>query len=89
MTYAASTALFRFLYCHACSRVTFIFLASDLKFQLVLVSDGVKSYAVFLYEYVNDDADKNVRNEPRREKPVFAVSDQVRYKPGCAATEDG
>ena len=22
-------------------------------------------------------------------KPVFGVSDQVRYKPGCAATEDG
>ena len=22
-------------------------------------------------------------------KPVFGVSDQVRYKPGCAVTEDG
>ena len=22
-------------------------------------------------------------------KPVFGVSDQVRYKPGCTATEDG
>ena len=22
-------------------------------------------------------------------KPVFVVSDQVRHKPGCAATEDG
>ena len=22
-------------------------------------------------------------------KPVFGVSDQVRHKPGCAATEDG
>ena len=27
--------------------------------------------------------------EPHREKPVFGVSDQVQYKSGCTATEDG
>ena len=27
--------------------------------------------------------------EPRCEKQVFGVSDQVRRKPGCTATEDG
>ena len=26
---------------------------------------------------------------PRYEKTVFGVSDQVRHKPGCTATEDG
>ena len=30
-----------------------------------------------------------ILNEPRCEKTVFGVSDQVRYKPGCTATEDG
>ena len=28
-------------------------------------------------------------NEPRCEKTGLRVSDQVRHKPGCAATEDG
>ena len=27
--------------------------------------------------------------EPRREKTNVLVSDQVRHKPGCTATEDG
>ena len=27
--------------------------------------------------------------EPRCEKPVFGVSDQIRHKPGCTTTEDG
>ena len=27
--------------------------------------------------------------EPRSEKTVFGVSDQVLHKPGCTATEDG
>ena len=29
----------------------------------------------------------NLRRDVR--KPVFGVSDQVRHKPGCTATEDG
>ena len=28
-------------------------------------------------------------NEPRHEKTNVLVSDQVRHKPGCTATEDG
>ena len=28
-------------------------------------------------------------HEPRREKPVFGVSDQVRHKLGCTTTEGG
>ena len=28
-------------------------------------------------------------NEPRCEKPVFGVSDQVPHKPGCKTTQDG
>ena len=28
-------------------------------------------------------------NEPRHEKTNILVSDQVRHKPGCTATEDG
>ena len=28
-------------------------------------------------------------NQPCREKTCLRVSDQVRHKPGCAATEDG
>ena len=32
---------------------------------------------------------QSVTNEPRCEKVVFGVSDQVRHKPGCTATEDG
>ena len=29
------------------------------------------------------------RNEPRHEKTNILVSDLVRHKPGCTATEDG
>ena len=29
------------------------------------------------------------QNEPRREKTNILVSDLVRHKPGCTATEDG
>ena len=39
--------------------------------------------------YVNTSVPVKPINEPRRQKPVFGVSDQVRHKPGCSATEDG
>ena len=36
---------------------------------------------------VTDNWWNNMRLDVR--KPVFALSDQVRHKPGCTATEDG
>ena len=32
---------------------------------------------------------RSIYSEPRREKKVLGVSDQVRHKPGCNAIEDG
>ena len=44
-----------------------------------LEMSGMYKHTVFTYHYLS----LVVR------KPVFRVSDQVRHKPGCTATEDG
>ena len=36
-----------------------------------------------------DSTDLQIINEPRHEKTNVLVSDLVRQKPGCTATEDG
>ena len=43
-------------------------------------------YPVLLYE---NGVRGDLNYEPRCEKPVFGVSDQVPHKPGCATTQDG
>ena len=52
----------------------------------------MKKYAIKLFWYLyfvcNQQAKKLYLSLVVR-KPVFGVSDQVRHKPGCSATEDG
>ena len=44
---------------------------------------------VMLRQYIQQLFELNRENEPRHEKTNVLVSDLVRHKPGCKATEDG
>ena len=56
---------------------------------------GKKLYIIFFTIYAHDgplwscDQHHDVDMSRDVRKPVFGVSDQVRHKPGCTATEDG
>ena len=41
------------------------------------------------FDFEKSEVARGIRNEPRHEKTNVLVSDQVRHKPDCAATEDG
>ena len=58
-----------------------------LRYEMALFID--EHYAYIVYQASNSWEKYGLHNMSRDvRKPVFGVSDQVRHKPGCAATED-
>ena len=56
-------------------------------FNIKIISE-IKQYGSSTCTALNSPR-YNMSNEPRCEKPVFGVSDQVRHKPDWTVTEDG
>ena len=47
-----------------------------------------RAYIVFVFQFLQHDNMSHFYMSLVPRKPVFGVSDQVRYKPSCTATED-
>ena len=50
---------------------------------------GHVSIGLEVQRNTDGDTPSHWKNEPRHEKTNVLVSDLVRHKPGCTATEDG
>ena len=68
-----------------CATPNIVVLSGELKNEHVLCNLGDKGLLASAY----DDKKHQLNLSLVVRKPVFGVSDQVRHKPGCTATEDG
>ena len=57
--------------------------------QFALRTTPIESFATAAHIFVGQVSYHDILYEPRHEKTNTLVSDLVRHKPGCTATEDG